>query len=255
MTEEKSWHPLRQIRNLFITGLLVLVPIGTTVVVVYKLFDLADRNIREFLKPHFESLCKLLFDKTVAIPPYGVGLVVTILTILLAGVVARNLIGRRLISFFEMMMLRVPVVSRIYRVVKQISESLLQRDKNLFQGVVLIEYPRRGIYSLGFVTSTDSPVVFEKIGKDSVCVFVSTTPNPTSGVLVIIPREDVIPLDISVEDGMKMVISAGVVNPEELDRPSPLTLELLGTTEPSPEDRPDRKPSSAPDPDKADSPS
>jgi len=217
MSEEKSSHPLRHLRNLFITGLLVLVPIGTTALIVYKVFDLADRKIRILLEPHIDALCQLLFNRTIPIPPYGVGLVVTVLVILAAGILARNLIGRRLISLAEKVMLRLPFVNRIYTAIKQISDAFLRRKTNLFQEVVLIEYPRRGIYSLGFVTG-EAPKVFDRLEGDSVCIFVSTTPNPTSGVLVVVPRRDVIPLNISVEDGMKMVISGGVVIPENLQK-------------------------------------
>jgi len=224
MSEEKSFHLFRQLRNLFITGLLVLVPLGTTVWIVYKLFDLADSKVRNLLKPHFDTLCRQLFERTFPIPPYGVGLVVTVLVILAVGVLARNLIGRRLISMMEKVMLRLPVVRQIYLAVKQISEAFLQRKRALFHEVVLIEYPRRGAYSLGFVTN-DAPASFRSVADDLVCVFVSTTPNPTSGVLVLVPRRDVIPLSIPVEDGMKMVISAGVVVPEQLEEPSALAPE------------------------------
>ncbi len=216
MSEEKSSHPVRQLRNLFITGLLVVVPLGTTVWIIYKLFDLADRKIRELLRPHFRTLCEELFNRSVEIPPYGVGLVVTLLVILAAGLLARNLIGRRLISLLEKLMSRVPVARQIYLAVKQISEAVFQRKRGVFEQVVLIEYPRRGLYSLGFVTS-EAPVSFAQIDQDLVCVFVSTTPNPTSGVLVFAPRRDIITLKIPVEEGMKMVISAGVVIPKKLE--------------------------------------
>jgi uncharacterized membrane protein len=211
MSGEKESHPLKQLRNLFITGLVVLVPIGATCLIVYKLFDLVDRNIRNLLQAHLEKV----FGGDFPYPLYGVGVIITVLVILGTGVVARNLVGHKLITFMEVLMMRVPLVNRIYLAVKQISESLLQREKNLFQEVVLVEYPRRELYSLGFVTS-EAPPVFENIHSECVCVFVSTTPNPTSGVLVVVPRKDVIPLNISVEDGMKMVISGGVVIPENL---------------------------------------
>ena len=216
MNESKALHPFRQLRNLFITGLLVLVPLGTTVWIVYKLFDLADRNIRNLFQPHFNTLCQYFFDRTFPIPPYGVGVVVTLLVILAAGLLARNLIGRRLISLLEKLMLRVPVVRQIYVAIKQISEAFLHRKRKLFNETVLIEYPRRGIYSIGFVTSEAPSTFKQRIASDLLCVFVSTTPNPTSGVLVMVPRRDVIPLNIPVEEGMKMVISAGIVVPEGL---------------------------------------
>jgi len=209
---------LRHLRNLFITGLLVVVPIGATAFIVYKLFDWTDSYIREALDPHFKVLCEFIFGHSVPIPPYGIGLVVTVLVILTAGMLARNLIGRRLLGLLENMVLRVPLVNRIYRAIKQISDAVLQRNKTLFREVVLVEYPRLGMYSLGFVTN-QAPRVFDRLEGDSVCVFISTTPNPTSGVLIIVPRRDLIPLNISVEDGIKMVISGGVVIPEVLSQP------------------------------------
>jgi len=106
-------------------------------------------------------------------------------------------------------------VNRIYKAVKQISEAMLQRDKNIFQAVVLLEYPRLGLYSIGFVTSTTVQGVSDKINPDSVAVFVATTPNPTSGFVLIVPRRDVIFLDMTVEDAMKFVISGGVVTPAQ----------------------------------------
>lgn len=236
MDETSDFHPLRQLRNLFITGLLVLVPLGTTIMIVYKLFDLADRNVREMLTPHFDALATFFFGKTVPIPPYGIGLVVTVLVIMGVGILAKNLIGRRIITFLESLLLRIPFISRIYLAIKQISEAFLERKKSLFHEVVLIEYPRKGIYSLGFVTS-EAPSVFDRLDGEAVCIFVSTTPNPTSGVLVIVPRSDVIPLNISVEDGMKMVISGGVVVPERLYQSSAIKSELDNV--PKPETRPD----------------
>lgn len=217
---------LRQLRNLFITGLLVVVPIGATAFIVYKLFDWTDSYIREALDPHFKVLCEFIFGRSVPIPPYGIGLVVTVLVILTAGMLARNLIGRRLLGLLENMVLRVPLVNRIYRAIKQISDAVLQRNKTLFREVVLVEYPRLGMYSLGFVTN-QAPRVFDRLEGDSVCVFVSTTPNPTSGVLIIVPRRDLIPLNISVEDGIKMVISGGVVIPEVLSQPGQAIKESL----------------------------
>jgi uncharacterized membrane protein len=214
MDAEKDYHPLRHLRNLFITGLLVLVPLSATALIVFKLFDLIDRGIRNLLKPYFSDLTEMVFNKPLPIPPYGIGLVLTVLIILFVGMIARNFIGRRLILLMEIIMLRVPLVNKIYLAIKQISEAILQRDKNLFQKAVLIEYPRRDLYSIGFLTSEAPPSV-NPIDEECVCVFVATTPNPTSGVLVVVPKSDVIPLDITVEEAMKLVISGGVVHPDE----------------------------------------
>jgi len=215
LSEEKSPNTLRHLRNLFITGLLVLVPLGVTLWIVYSLFNLTDRAIRNMLTEPFNRLCQYIFNRDIEIPPYGIGLIVTVLVILFTGMIAKNLVGRRIISLFEHLLFRLPLVNRIYKAVKQISEAMLQRDKNIFQAVVLLEYPRLGLYSIGFVTSTTVQGVSDKINPDSVAVFVATTPNPTSGFVLIVPRRDVIFLDMTVEDAMKFVISGGVVTPAQ----------------------------------------
>lgn len=225
-SEEKSLRPIRQLRNLFITGLLVLMPLFATGFIVFKVFDLTDRWLREPLKPWFDDFCQTFFNTTYNIPPYGIGFVVTILAILLSGMLAKNIIGRRLFAIMENVMYRLPLISRIFLAIKQMSEHILQRDKNVFQGVVLVEYPRRGLYSVGFVMNTETGPITNVLGEKCVSIFISTTPNPTSGLYVIVPVKDVILLDISVEEAMKLVISAGVVVPGMTPAPPALRAEL-----------------------------
>ena len=208
---------IRRIRTYFITGLLVIAPVYVTFAIIRWIFNLIDKPIREWFE---ESELRPWLAEQLNVPeqaliPYGIGVVVSLLIVLSVGLFARNYFGGRLIRFLERLLSRIPLVSRIYHGAKQVSSAFLERSKALFQAVVLVEYPRRGVYSMGFVTRTESGELSHKVGKDLVCVFMSTTPNPTSGFFIVVPRDDLIFLDMSVEDGIKMVISGGVVVPPD----------------------------------------
>ena len=127
------------------------------------------------------------------------------------GVLARNYFGKRLIAWADSMMLRVPVLNKIYGTIKQVDEAFTSGKKSSFKTVVLVEYPREGIYSVGFLTSEEAEEVREKTGKKCVCVFIPTTPIPTGGFLIIVPEEKVVKLDMSVADGFKYIISLGAL--------------------------------------------
>jgi len=238
----------RALRTYFITGLLVLIPVYVTVGLVRWMYQRIDGPMSEYMGRHlgyivrnYPGLAEYLvqYDQegkaVVHIP--GLGVVITIFVILGAGLFARNYFGNRIISFFERLVFRIPLVNKIYNGVKQVSAAFLERNKNLFQAVVLVEYPRRGTYQIGFLTQTDSGEITEKLGRDMTCVFISTTPNPTSGMLIIVPRSDLTVLDMTVEEGIKMVISGGVVTPEkarELPRTSHPFAPPAGTPTPPP---------------------
>jgi uncharacterized membrane protein len=125
----------------------------------------------------------------------------------------KSIIIRRFFSFWEKILYRIPMVSKIYKAIRQISHVFLVRDKSLLQRVVLLEYPRRGVYSIGFVTLEKYDQMGSKLSKEIINVFVPTAPNPTSGILLLAPREELIDLDMSVEEGLKLVISGGGVVP------------------------------------------
>jgi len=217
----------RSLRTYFITGLLVLIPLYVTVGLVRWMYQRIDAPMSEYMGKHLGYLVRnyprlaeyiVRLDQqgnpVVHIP--GLGVVITIFVILGAGLFARNYFGNRIIGFFERLVFRIPLVNKIYNGAKQVSAAFLERNKNLFQAVVLVEYPRRGIYQIGFLTQTDSGEITEKLGRDMTCVFISTTPNPTSGMLIVVPRSDLTILDMSIEEGIKMVISGGVVTPDKL---------------------------------------
>ena len=130
------------------------------------------------------------------------------------GVLARYYLGKRMIAWTDSMMLRVPVLNKIYGTIRQVDEAFKSGKKSSFKTVVLVEYPREGIYSVGFITSEQADEVLEKTGKKCVCVFIPTTPIPTGGFLIIVPEEEVIKLDMSVADGFKYIISLGALSQE-----------------------------------------
>ena len=141
------------------------------------------------------------------------GFLITIALFLTTGFFTRYLVGRRIINAGERILDRIPIVSRIYRAIQQIRDVFVRREGTVFQSVCLIEYPRKGIFAVAFVTSTDQGVVHEALEKDMVSVFVPTTPNPTSGFLLYLDPAEVIPLDIGIEEAMKLIISGGAYLP------------------------------------------
>ncbi len=199
---------LGRLRKYIITGLLIWVPLGITILVIKLLVDLMDRTIL-FLPPAWRPDALFGFD----IP--GLGIVISSAIIFITGFFLTNFAGRRLIRWGENLLDRIPLVRSIYSSVKQVTETVLSSDGDTFSEVLLIEYPRKGIWTLCFKTS-ESPKSFDEItGQDLVTVFVPTTPNPTSGFILFIPTSDTKKLDIDVEDALKLVMSLGVVSPDE----------------------------------------
>jgi uncharacterized membrane protein len=192
---------LRWFKRKFLTGLLVLLPTALTAYVLYRIFVWVDG----FLKPIIARYP--FFD----IP--GLGFVAVILIILLAGVFGGGFFGRTLLRWLEGGFEKLPMVSRIYVAIKQISEVFLRQERTVFERVVLVEYPRPGIWMLGFVTSRWR---FRAPGREEgeyITAFLPTSPNPTTGFLIIVPPAEAIPTDLSVEEAFKVVISAGAVVP------------------------------------------
>lgn len=202
-----------KLRKYIITGLLIWIPLGITILVIKLLVDLMDKTI-VLLPPAWRPEAVFGFD----LP--GLGIVISSMIVFLTGFVLTNFAGRRLIGFWESFLERIPLVRSIYSSVKQVTETILSSDNNTFNEVLLIEYPRKGLWTLCFKTS-DSPKAFnESTDKELITVFVPTTPNPTSGFILFVPKEDVKKMDLDVEDALKLVMSLGVVTPEskiELD--------------------------------------
>lgn len=199
-----------RIRRYFVAGLLVWLPLVATILLLAFVIRLVDRSLL-LLPPALRPENLLGFT----IP--GLGVILTLLILLVTGVIVANFFGRRLIALWESLLARIPLVSTVYGAIKQITNSLFSDASQSFREVVLVEYPRKGLWMLAFVTG-DTPKQFQQtIGHDLINIYVPTTPNPTSGFYIMVPPSDVKRLDVPVEAGLKMILSAGVVNP--LDDP------------------------------------
>jgi uncharacterized membrane protein len=199
-----------------IVGLILVTPIVVTVFVVDFLFRLTTKWVLKFVPPAAVEEYSALFFQAAA-------LVLVLVVVFFIGLLTRNIIGQKLYRLGDMLLARIPFINKIYVTVRQISEALVDQSQTMFKEVVLVEYPRKGLYTVGFITAAVPQEVVALIPEHAdgeyVSVFVATVPNPTSGFFVLVPRSQVRVLPISVADGMKMVISAGAVYPgsESLD--------------------------------------
>ena len=193
---------LGRVRRDFLAGLLVIVPLAATLLILKWLFDAIDG----ILEPAVEAI----FGR----PIPGIGFGVIIILIFIAGVIASNVFGRKVIQRGESLLEEVPMVREIYRTFKQILQSVMMPHKGGFREVVLVEFPRPGMRTIGFVTKR----VADSSGQKLVNVYIPTTPNPTSGYLEIIPEADVIHLDMPIDDAIMMVVSGGMVSPDVIDK-------------------------------------
>jgi len=190
--EHKFW---KRLRNRFIAGLVILTPVVITAYVFILLFLKVD------------SLLGPLIYRFVGWEIPGMGFLAILLLIFFTGLIARNYLGRKFIGFGEKILTKIPLISRIYIALQQISQTFLAQKRAIFKEAVLIEYPRKGLYAIGFVTSQMED------GK-MLGIFLPTTPNPTSGFLLFLPKEEAVPLQMKVEDALKLVISGGAVAPQ-----------------------------------------
>ena len=195
------------LRKYIIAGLLVWLPFAATVVIIKLLIDLLDKTIL-LLPPEWQPATVLGFS----IPGFGIILAISIL--LLTGMLAANLFGRKLVGFWEAILNRIPLVRSIYNAVKQISSTILDSTGKSFRKVVMLQYPRKGVWSIGFLTNENVSTELDSVDEDLVAVFVPTTPNPTSGFIIMAPRDELTELDMTVEEGFKFIISMGVIVPD-----------------------------------------
>jgi uncharacterized membrane protein len=194
------------LRRYLIAGLLIWVPLGVTLLVLMWLVDLMDRTLLLLpLQYQPETLLGM------RIP--GLGIVLTVVVLLVTGVVAANLFGRQLVAGWEALLSRIPLVRSIYMGVKQLMEMLFSPSGQSFRKVLLIEYPRPGLWTLAFQTGVTVGEAQYKTGHAVINVYVPTTPNPTSGFFIMVPQRDVVELEMSVDDGLKMLISMGAIVP------------------------------------------
>jgi len=195
-------------RSHFLTGLVVITPLYLTVWLIWSFVSIVDYKVERLLPADYGIADYINF------PGYGV--LIFVLFTAGVGALAKNLFARQLIGWGENMLDRLPIVRSIYNGIKQIAETVLVQSKSSFEKACLVQYPRKGIWAVAFISTKTTGEVATKSGQDLTSVFLPTTPNPTSGFLLFVPTEDVVELDMTVEEAAKLVISAGLVTPDEL---------------------------------------
>ena len=200
--KQKKRSILSRIRNYFITGIVVLIPIGITIYLTKFLISISSKIIPKEINPNHY----LPYD----IP--GLEILIALILITFIGWLSLSFIGKRFLDFFNNVLSKIPILRTIYAAIVQMTETFTNKKSDK-KNVVLVEYPRKGTWAVGFATKDNSGEISDKTNKKFVNVFVPTTPNPTSGFLLMFPKEDVIYLDISFEEASKFIVSAGTSNP------------------------------------------
>lgn len=198
-----------RLRGYFLAGILVTAPIGITVYLTWIFLQFVDARVTPLIPEHYNPNTYLPFS----LP--GIGLIVVVFSFILVGWFAKNFLGRILIRFSEYIVHRVPVIRAVYKAIKQIFETIMTSQSKAFREVVLLEYPRKGVWSLGFVTGRTRGEVQRTTEEETMSVFVPTTPNPTSGYLLFVPKKELYFLDMTVEEAAKLVVSAGIITPPD----------------------------------------
>nr|WP_246206245.1 DUF502 domain-containing protein [Propylenella binzhouense] len=211
---KRKSHAGMRLRNYFLTGIVVAAPIGITIYLSWTIIHWVDGWVKPIIPRAYNPDSYLPFS----VP--GVGLVVAVVLLTLLGFLTANLVGRTIVGYGELLLDRMPVVRNLYRALKQIFETVLSESARSFKKVGLIEYPSKGLWALVFIATDAKGEVPHKVPEedDLISVFLPTTPNPTSGFLLFVPRRNLIELEMSVEDGAKLVISAGLVTPKYQNR-------------------------------------
>ncbi|RKY29929.1 MAG: DUF502 domain-containing protein [Candidatus Omnitrophota bacterium] len=193
-------------RRTFLSGLTAIVPLVVTIYVIVGLFRFADGILGKFINKYLDTYLGY------KIP--GLGIILSVLIIYLLGLLIQ-LSRMRLIKGIESLFLKIPLVNKIYSPIKRIVEFLFFQSKKSFKRVVLVEYPRKGIYSIGFITNESDKELEAKINKESYNIFIPSSPSPLTGFTIVVPRQDVIILDIGIEEGIRLIVSGGVLNPQD----------------------------------------
>jgi uncharacterized membrane protein len=205
---------LKRLRRYLVAGILVWAPLAVTYLLIKFAVSIMDRTLKWIprdLQPGI--LLQELFHTADPVHIPGLGVILALIVLLLTGVLAANFVGRAFVGGWESLMHRIPVVRSIYSAAKNFAEIVFSDSSQSFKNVLLIEYPRKGLYSLAFQTSTELGEVQGRTGEEVVCCFVPTTPNPTSGFIIIVPKSGITVLDMEVDEALKMIISLGVVIP------------------------------------------
>ena len=200
-------HPIiKRLRRYLVAGILVWAPLAVTFLLLRVAVNLMDKTL-QIIPPQYRPEELLGFH----IP--GLGIILTFFVLVLTGMLAANFVGRYVVGGWESLLDRIPVVRSIYSAAKNFAEIVFSDSEHSFKRVLMIEYPRPGLYSLAFQTSSELGEVQGRTGEDVICCFVPTTPNPTSGYVIVVPKKDVVVLDMEVDEALKMIISLGVVVP------------------------------------------
>jgi uncharacterized membrane protein len=206
--ERRKTGIIGRIRGNFFTGLVIVLPVALTIWMVWSFIGFVDDRVLPLVPDRYNPLTYVDFNIR------GVGVAIFLVFTTLMGAVTKGLFGRQLVRIGESIVDRVPIVRSIYNGVKQIVETITSSSDNNFDKVCMFEYPRRGIWAIGFISTTTGGEILVKTGADSLySIFVPTTPNPTSGFLLFLPQKDVVVLDMDVEAAAKLIISAGIVEP------------------------------------------
>jgi uncharacterized membrane protein len=195
-----------RLRRYFISGLIVFLPLTLTAYLFVWTVNFADNILGKFIQPYFKETFGFYFD--------GLGIVVGVWLIVIIGFLATNFFGRKLHDAFEKMILKLPFFRQVYPAIKEMALFLFSRERLRFKQVVIVEYPRKGVYAFGFLTNEQTTKrACDKVGKDLCNVFLPSSPSPVTGFVLMVPRKELIPTDVSVEEAIKFNVSGGVVNP------------------------------------------
>ncbi|MCG2712242.1 MAG: DUF502 domain-containing protein [Candidatus Omnitrophica bacterium] len=197
-----------KIRRYFIAGIVVLLPLFITINILSLSVRFLDNLLGRFIRPYIETAYGRSF--------FGLGLLAIIVIIFFTGILATNMFMKKVMPFFERLFLRIPFVYQIYPSIKQLVRFLFSDDKLHFKKVILFEYPRKDVFTLGFITNEFKSESVAGADLDTVCIYISSAPNPVTGFFVIVPKRNVTVLDISIEDAFKIIISGGVLMPKDL---------------------------------------
>ncbi|MFH1459176.1 MAG: DUF502 domain-containing protein [Candidatus Omnitrophota bacterium] len=204
-----------KIRRYFITGLVVLLPVSITIYIITASIKFIDNILGRFINHYLEAFFGFSF--------FGVGILAVVLLIFFAGILTANVFIKKIVPYIERLFLRVPLVYQIYPAIKQLVKFLFSEDKLAFKKVVLFEYPRKNVFTIGFITNEFKQQNLNGQTMDAVCVYISSAPNPITGFFVIVPKQDVTVLDISIEEAFKIIVSGGVLMEQDALKTSKLT--------------------------------
>ncbi len=199
----------KKVKNIFLTGIAAVIPLGLTIYILHFILGMMNK-LAKILPARFSP------DKLLPFHVPGLDLIIAIIFIFIIGLIVKSYVGNKLVALGEDIVGRIPLVNGIYKAIKKLVDAIFSEQNNSFKQVVLIEYPRKGLYSVAFVTGESRGEVQWKTEKKCINLFVPTTPNPTSGFYIMVPESDVINLDMTVEEAFRLIISGGIISPEDV---------------------------------------